>query len=115
MDSARQATPPGKESDSTAMAARFRKAAGETPLRSGVAFAAYSLYKIVIGPLLHSVGGVGLGCRYPQTCSEYAAVSILEHGVLDGSCRALARVCSCNPWTEPKAHLMVARPKEAVS
>jgi putative component of membrane protein insertase Oxa1/YidC/SpoIIIJ protein YidD len=97
------------------MEARFREAFKKTPFRSVAAFAAFSFYKMMIAPLLHSLGGVGMGCRYPQSCSEYAALSILEHGVVGGSCRALNRVCSCNPWTEPKPHLMVVQVKESIS
>lgn len=115
MDSSRQTPASGKKSDSSRMETRFREAFKKTPFRSVAALAAFSFYKMMIAPLLHSLGGVGMGCRYPQSCSEYAALSILEYGVVGGSCRALNRVCSCNPWTEPKPHLMVVQVKESIS
>ncbi len=113
MDSSRQATSPGKESDASAMGVRFREAYCKTPLRAAVATIALNFYKTLVGPALQSLGGVGLGCRYPQTCSEYAALSILEKGVLRGGWRAALRVCSCNPWMEPCPQLMTAECKEA--
>ena len=115
MDSTRQARAPAEKGELPRMEARFRETLKKTPFRGLVAFFAFSVYKMMIAPFLHSLGGTGFGCRYPQTCSEFAALSILEHGVMRGTCRAFQRVCSCNPWTQPQAHLLVATPKEAVS
>lgn len=113
MDSTRQTSASGKKDNPSRMETRFREAFQKTPVRGVVAFGAFSIYKIVIGPFLHSLGSAGMGCRYPQSCSEYAALSILEHGIFYGSLKGVNRVCSCNPWTEPKAHLMIAQTKEA--
>jgi len=114
MDSTRQTSASGKKSDSSRMETHFREAFQKAPVRAAVALGAFSIYKIMIGPFLHSLGSAGMGCRYPQSCSEYAALSILEYGVVRGSFRAVNRVCSCNPWTEPKTHLMIAQTKEAI-
>lgn len=48
-------------------------------------------YKRWISPLLPRA------CRYAPTCSEYARLAILRHGVLRGSARALWRLMRCQP------------------
>lgn len=37
-------------------------------------------------------------CRFQPTCSEYAAQSLVKHGVLRGSWYALRRLCRCHPF-----------------
>lgn len=36
-------------------------------------------------------------CRFTPTCSEYARLAILEHGVARGGLRALGRLWRCQP------------------
>ena len=48
-------------------------------------------YKRRISPLLPP------SCRYAPTCSEYARLAILKHGVVRGSGRALWRLLRCHP------------------
>jgi putative component of membrane protein insertase Oxa1/YidC/SpoIIIJ protein YidD len=113
MDSSGQASAPGKEDYASGMETCFREAYKKTPFRGLVAFAVFSFYKAVVGPFLHSLGSAGMGCRYPQSCSEFGARSILSQGIFKGALMAAYRVCSCNPWMEPRAHLMTAQDKEA--
>jgi len=49
------------------------------------------LYKAWISPLLPRA------CRFTPTCSEYARLTIQEHGLLRGSWRSLGRLCRCQP------------------
>jgi putative membrane protein insertion efficiency factor len=37
-------------------------------------------------------------CRFAPTCSEYARVALLEHGVARGGWLALRRVLRCHPF-----------------
>lgn len=50
------------------------------------------LYKRRISPLLPRA------CRFTPTCSEYARVAVLEHGLARGSLRAAARLMRCQPF-----------------
>ena len=36
-------------------------------------------------------------CRFAPTCSEYARLVLLEHGVIRGTGLALGRLVRCNP------------------
>jgi uncharacterized protein len=54
-------------------------------------------YKRFLSPMLHAVSGVGGGCRFQPTCSEYAAIAFHEHGFLRGAWLTLARVLKCHP------------------
>ncbi len=49
-------------------------------------------YKRWISPLLPP------SCRFTPTCSEYARLAILEHGLIRGSGMTLARLARCAPW-----------------
>jgi putative membrane protein insertion efficiency factor len=50
------------------------------------------LYKRVVSPLLPPA------CRFVPTCSEYARLAIVKHGVLRGSALALHRLARCQPF-----------------
>ena len=50
-------------------------------------------YKRWVSPLLPR------SCRFTPTCSEYARLAILEHGVGRGSRMAAARLARCHPMT----------------
>jgi putative membrane protein insertion efficiency factor len=49
-------------------------------------------YKVLISPLFAG------SCRFLPTCSEYAALAVLEHGVLKGGWLALRRLSRCHPF-----------------
>ncbi len=48
-------------------------------------------YKRRVSPLLPR------SCRYSPTCSEYAGLAILEHGLVKGGGLALWRLLRCQP------------------
>ncbi len=64
--------------------------------RGRLAGAAYTTYKRVLSPLLHSFGMTR--CKYLPTCSEYAYVAVVRYGWLRGSWLALRRLGRCNPF-----------------
>jgi len=49
-------------------------------------------YKRWISPLLPRA------CRFAPTCSEYARLAVLRHGVLRGGAMAAWRLCRCQPF-----------------
>jgi len=50
-----------------------------------------AFYKRRISPLLPRA------CRFAPTCSEYARLAILKHGLLRGSALAAVRLMRCHP------------------
>ena len=50
------------------------------------------LYKLRISPLLPPA------CRFTPTCSEYARLALLKHGLARGSARAAWRLLRCQPF-----------------
>jgi hypothetical protein len=58
----------------------------------------HSFYKLVVSPMLHAGAGVAGGaCRFQPTCSEYAAIALHEHGLLQGGWMTLKRILRCHP------------------
>lgn len=55
-------------------------------------------YKLILSPVLHTLGGPGSGCRFTPTCSEYAIEALEKHGALKGGWLALKRIARCHPW-----------------
>ena len=51
------------------------------------------LYQSILSPLIRP------SCRYTPSCSEYAKIAVLRHGVLRGSLLALKRILRCNPFS----------------
>jgi putative membrane protein insertion efficiency factor len=37
-------------------------------------------------------------CRFAPSCSEYARLALLEHGLVRGAWLALARLAKCHPF-----------------
>jgi len=54
--------------------------------------AALELYKRRISPLLPPA------CRFSPSCSEYARLALIEHGLLLGGVKAVGRICRCQPF-----------------
>ena len=50
------------------------------------------LYQWFISPILKT------NCRYLPTCSEYAILSLQEHGILKGLFLTFKRISSCHPF-----------------
>ena len=68
-----------------------RRAAAPSALRVRAAAAVLTLYKRRVSPLLPR------SCRYSPTCSEYARLAILKHGLAVGCGKALWRLARCQP------------------
>jgi uncharacterized protein len=49
-------------------------------------------YQRLVSPLLPSA------CRFAPTCSEYARLAIVEHGVVRGGRLAVWRLARCHPF-----------------
>lgn len=52
------------------------------------------VYKRIISPLLPRA------CRFYPSCSEYARLAILKHGLLKGTAKAGWRILRCNPFSQ---------------
>ena len=50
------------------------------------------IYQWFISPILKT------NCRYLPTCSDYAIISLKEHGVIKGLCLFFKRILSCHPY-----------------
>ena len=50
------------------------------------------LYKRRLSPLLPPA------CRFTPTCSEYARLALLKHGLARGGALAAGRLCRCHPF-----------------
>jgi putative membrane protein insertion efficiency factor len=59
---------------------------------TGIAVGAIRGYQYVLSPW------VGSACRFAPTCSEYARLAIIDHGVARGSWLALRRLLRCQPF-----------------
>ena len=49
-------------------------------------------YQWFVSPILKT------NCRYLPTCSEYAVLSLKEHGIIKGIYLAFKRIFSCHPY-----------------
>lgn len=61
------------------------------PALARLAAAALAGYKRTVSPLLPR------SCRFSPTCSEYARLAILKHGLVRGGALALWRLLRCQP------------------
>ena len=59
---------------------------------AAVAAGVVAAYQRLLSPLLPSA------CCFAPTCSEYARVALLEHGLVKGAWLALRRLASCHPF-----------------
>jgi hypothetical protein len=50
------------------------------------------LYQWFVSPILKT------NCRYLPTCSEYAVLSLKEHGIMKGLYLTFKRIFSCHPY-----------------
>jgi uncharacterized protein len=57
-----------------------------------VAAALMVVYQRLVSPMLPRA------CRFAPTCSEYARLALLEHGVRRGTWLALKRLARCHPF-----------------
>ena len=49
-------------------------------------------YQWFVSPILKT------NCRYLPTCSEYAVLSLKEHGIIKGLYLTFKRILSCHPY-----------------
>jgi putative membrane protein insertion efficiency factor len=56
------------------------------------------LYQLVLSPLFALFDGMGGGCRYQPTCSQYCLEALAGHGTLRGLWLTLKRLGRCAPW-----------------
>ena len=64
-------------------------------MRERLARLLWAGYKRVLSPILQA-GALGQ-CKYLPTCSEYAYVAVLRHGLLRGGALAVGRLLRCHP------------------
>jgi uncharacterized protein len=63
------------------------------PVKTGAAAAwVVEVYQGLLSPLLPRA------CRFAPTCSEYARLAFLEHGLARGTWLALSRLACCHPF-----------------
>jgi putative membrane protein insertion efficiency factor len=71
------------------------------------------IYQRLLSPM------VGQRCKYYPSCSEYAAQSIREFGILRGLILAVWRLLRCNPFShggfDPVEHQRLFRPRTPAS
>jgi putative membrane protein insertion efficiency factor len=57
------------------------------------------LYRATVSPVLGFLcGGLGLGCRFTPTCSQYALEAVQRYGAFRGSLLAMKRLGKCHPF-----------------
>jgi putative membrane protein insertion efficiency factor len=66
-------------------------AQAQAPAPARAVAAGLTFYKRRVSPLLPR------SCRFSPTCSEYARLAILKHGVIVGSAKAFWRLMRCQP------------------
>jgi putative membrane protein insertion efficiency factor len=59
---------------------------------AGAAAGLIGLYQRLLSPLLPRA------CRFAPSCSEYARLALLEHGLARGAGLAVRRLASCHPF-----------------
>jgi len=68
------------------------------PLTAAIAAPLFWVYQRLLSPMLHAFGVSG--CIYLPTCSEYAHIAVLRHGLIKGTALAAARIARCNPMSK---------------
>ena len=61
-------------------------------LATRLAVGSVRAYQALVSPFLPSA------CRFTPTCSEYARLALVEHGVLRGGALAVWRLARCHPF-----------------
>lgn len=59
-----------------------------------------SFYQNILSYLVKNIVGVNGVCRYEQTCSQYARITIEKKGVVKGLPLILTRVLNCQPFVK---------------
>lgn len=61
-------------------------------LAARLAVGSLRAYQSLVSPFLPSA------CRFAPTCSEYAKLAVVEHGLLRGGALAVSRLARCHPF-----------------
>ncbi|MFL5812648.1 MAG: membrane protein insertion efficiency factor YidD [Bdellovibrionia bacterium] len=69
----------------------------------------FLIYKVLISPVLHLLAGLGLGCRYEPSCSQYMAEAVKTHGLTKGFPMGIRRLLRCHPFSSTPYHDPVVR------
>ncbi len=94
MDSVVGKVPTGKENCFSGLERRF----GFVSFKKSAVTVLFLLYKYIVSPALHTLGGAGFGCRFYPSCSCYAREAVELHGFLRGSFLSIKRILRCHPW-----------------
>ena len=62
-----------------------------------IALMTIEFYQKIFSVFLLHLGLKG-SCRFTPTCSEYAKISIKEHGITKGGKMAIVRLLKCQPF-----------------
>ena len=65
-------------------------------------------YQLFVRPVLPAA------CRFDPSCSEYARLALLDHGVVRGAWLAARRIGRCHPW-HPGGYDPPPRPMQPTS
>jgi putative component of membrane protein insertase Oxa1/YidC/SpoIIIJ protein YidD len=58
------------------------------------------VYQRVVNPFLHrfsALVGISMACKFPVTCSDYAAEQLKKHHLVDALRQIAKRLWSCSP------------------
>ena len=55
-------------------------------------------YQRILNPMLKTISGPGMGCRYEPSCSHYFLQAVERHGPFRGSWYGIYRIFRCHPW-----------------
>ncbi|HZJ18643.1 MAG TPA: membrane protein insertion efficiency factor YidD [Patescibacteria group bacterium] len=60
-----------------------------------------SFYQNFFSYIVKNITGLNNTCRYEQTCSQYARITIEKKGVLKGLPLVITRILNCQPFQKP--------------
>ena len=55
-------------------------------------------YQRILNPMLKTISGPGMGCRYEPSCSNYFLQAVERYGPFRGSWHGICRIFRCHPW-----------------
>jgi putative membrane protein insertion efficiency factor len=65
-------------------------------IAGAIALAIIAIYRAVLSPML--VALFGRACRFEPSCSKYAELAIMRHGIVRGGAMAAWRLARCHPY-----------------